>query len=167
MTPTALIVQNILTEGLPLRKDTYNISPPHVSPPHVSPRHRSALEKTEYTVDQATDTSLLQIPVDQQNESIVTYNEKILEWWMGTVTDICEEERYFVAHLEDNEGIGSIAEFDIDGSIEHSVYKGSRFIFSVFSRSQEGSMDTTSRIEFIPPQIWTEEDDKEVKEIYK
>ncbi len=161
MTHTALTVRDTPTERFSLRKDTYSISP------HISPRHRSALEETEYTSDQTNDTSLFQIHADQQNETIASSNEKILEWWMGTVTNVCEEERYFVAHLEDNEGIGSIAEFDIDGAIEHSVYKGSRFIFSVFTRSQEGSMDTTSRIEFIPPQIWTEEDDDEVKEIYK
>jgi len=161
MTPTTLTDQDTPTERFPLRKDTFSITP------HISSHYRSALEKTEYTSDQTNDTSLCQIPADQQNETIASSNEKILEWWMGTVTNVCEEERYFVAHLEDNEGIGSIAEFDIDGAIEHSVYKGSRFIFSVFTRSQEGSMDTTSRIEFIPPQIWTEDDDEEVKEIYK
>lgn len=156
MMPTTLTIQETPTEKLSSEKANY-----------IAPRHRFALEETEYSLKQTKDTALSQISEDQPNEMKVSNKEKILEWWMGTVTKINEEQEYFEAHLEDNDGIESIAEFDIYNEIKQDVYKGSRFVFSIFIKSQEGSMDTTNRIEFIPPQIWTEGEDNEVKEIYK
>jgi hypothetical protein len=156
MTPTTLTVQDTSTERLSSGKA-----------PYISPRHRYALEETEYSFRQTKDTSLLQIPENQPNKMEVSDKEKILEWWMGTVTRVYEEQGYFEAHLEDNEGVESIVEFDIYKEIKQTVYKGSRFAFSIFTQSLKGSIDTISRIEFIPPQIWTEEEDNEVKEIYK
>ncbi|MGR3293567.1 MAG: hypothetical protein ACUZ9M_06065 [Candidatus Scalindua sp.] len=156
MTPTTLTVQDTSTERLSSGKATY-----------ITPRHRYALEETEYIPKQTKDTSLFQISEDKPNKIKISDKEKILEWWMGTVTKIYEEQRYFEAHLEDNDGIESIAEFDIYKEIKQDVYKGSRFVFSIFTKSLKSSIDTTNRIEFIPPQIWTEEEDNEVKEIYK
>lgn len=153
MIPATLTIQETPTEKLSSEKANY-----------IAPRHRFALEETEYSFKQTKDTALSQISENQPNKIKVSKREKILEWWMGTVMKINEEQKYFEAHLEDNDGIESIAEFVIYKEIKQDVYKGSRFIFSIFIKSQEGSMDATTRIEFIPPQIWTEEEDNEVKE---
>lgn len=156
MTSTTLAVQYTPTEKHPSKESNY-----------IAPRHRFALEETEYSLKHTKDTSLSRISEKQPNEIKVADKEKILKWWMGTVIKINKEQRYFEAHLEDNDGVESIAEFDIYKDIKHDVYKGSRFVFSIFIKSHEGSMDAINRIEFIPPQIWTEEDDNEIKEIYK
>jgi hypothetical protein len=102
----------------------------------------------------------------QTNRPESIHKEKISEWWMGRVLNVYKEEGYFEASLEDSNGIQCIAEFDIDTELEQDIFQKARFVFYVFTRHGQGSPETANQIEFIPPNIWTKEDKKEMEEIH-
>lgn len=103
--------------------------------------------------------------INQPKRAESIRKEKILEWWMGTVLNVHNDEGYFEASLEDSNGTQCIAEFDIDTDFEQDIFPKTRFVFYVFTSHGHGSPETTNRIEFIPPKIWTKEEKKELEEI--
>ena len=100
-------------------------------------------------------------------------NETIREWWIGKVTKVHHNERYFEALLKDvRKGIESIAEFDFDSvfqdtaEIERTLFPGANFAFFVITEHGRGSPLTISRVEFSSPHIWEEDDNEKVKELF-
>lgn len=139
---------------------------PFVGKPHVRlPRYSNDLERTDRQLQIGSSSIMPKITQSQQEKTESTRKEKILEWWMGRVLDVDKEEGYFVASLEDSNGIECIAEFDIDTELEQDIFPKARFVFSVFIRHGQGSPETANRIEFIPPKIWTKEEKKELEKI--
>lgn len=99
--------------------------------------------------------------------------ETIKEWWMGTVTNINYDEKYFTAHLRDLKFVESIAEFDFDSVFENDniiseyLCEGAEFAFFVYIRHGYGFPETISKIEFSTPYIWKDSDNEKAEKLIK
>lgn len=140
---------------------------PFVGKPHVRlPIYPNDSERTDRQLQIGSSSSTMpKLTQSQQKRTESTRKEKILEWWMGRVLNVDNEKGYFVASMEDSNGIECVAEFDIDTELEQDIFPKARFVFSVFTRYGQGSPETANRIEFIPPKIWTKEEKKELEKI--
>jgi hypothetical protein len=133
-----------------------------------------AFEETERSKEYLNDTFSDNYKNERINgkKSKTAITETIREWWIGKVLEVHREEGYFVASLRDRNGIENIAEFDIesafenDADVEYYLFSGSSFAFSVFTRHGIGAPETTSKIEFTTPHIWSEGDDLKLKELF-
>jgi len=135
------------------------------SPFEESPTYPHVLDRTDLQPISSS-VSMSERIQKQPKKSEGADTEEILEWWIGTVLEVHEKEGYFTAHLKDMKYVENIAEFDISTEIKQDVFPGARFVFSVFTRYGQGSPETSNRVEFIPPHIWTKEEKEEAKEIY-
>lgn len=99
-------------------------------------------------------------------------NESLGNWWEGQVVKVHSEDGYFEANLHDLKGVSIAAEFDIDqvlenpSSIKQYLFPGAKFIFFIYTIHGKGAPIMASRVEFIPPYIWREEDEQEAKKKY-
>ena len=110
-------------------------------------------------------------PVHYRNRR--AYTESIQAWFLGKVTEIFLDDKYFVAELKDiDTGDISVAEFDIESAFDEKadfdlqLFPGACFAFYVFTKHGMGSPQTSTGLEFTSPYIWQEEDNEKAREIY-
>jgi hypothetical protein len=86
------------------------------------------------------------------------------------VTAVHRDGGFFEAHLVDPvKRIESLAEFDIDrvfddvADAERLLYVGSELAFTVVTVHGRGSPQTVTRVTFVEPYVWKEDDDEEAE----
>ena len=108
----------------------------------------------------------------KSNQSYIRKTETINEWWIGKVSAINYDQRYFTASLKNIKGQEFIAEFDFSSTfddeyeINEFLHLGMEFAFYVLTEHGDGRPRTISKIEFSTPYIWSESDDVNVDAIY-
>lgn len=98
--------------------------------------------------------------------------EEILGWWTGTITAI--QRKTFTAEMIDLDNRQSIAEIErraVGAAQQGDIQKGARFVYSVSRKDEPGGARTESALQFLPPYIWSDADEryveKRVKELYQ